>query len=54
MTYVELSADNAFMDEYTSALFLPHTHIDTFPTVAALLAESGLRRDGDGPAKEDA
>ena len=48
MTYVELSADNAFMDEYMSALFLPHTHIDTFPTVAALLA------GGDGPVKEDA
>jgi uncharacterized 2Fe-2S/4Fe-4S cluster protein (DUF4445 family) len=38
MTYLELSADNTFMDEYTSALFLPHTDIDTFPTVRALLA----------------
>ena len=50
MTYVELSADNAFMDEYTSALFLPHTHIDTFPTVAALLAQSGL--NGGSPVRE--
>jgi uncharacterized 2Fe-2S/4Fe-4S cluster protein (DUF4445 family) len=43
MTYVELSADNAFMEEYTSALFLPHTHMESFPTVAALLdrKESG-------------
>ncbi len=32
MTYLELSADNAFMDEYTSALFLPHTDIETFPS----------------------
>ena len=37
MTYLELSADNTFMDEYTSALFLPHTDLDTFPTVRELL-----------------
>ena len=37
MTYLELSADNSFMDEYTSALFLPHTHLDAFPSVKALL-----------------
>ena len=38
MTYLELSADNTFMDEYTSALFLPHTDLDAFPTVRELLA----------------
>jgi uncharacterized 2Fe-2S/4Fe-4S cluster protein (DUF4445 family) len=58
MTYLELSADNAFMDEYTSALFLPHTHIDAFPSVAAVLAENrldgGAQTLGDGPVKEDA
>jgi hypothetical protein len=37
MTYLELSADNTFMEEYTSALFLPHTDIETFPSVKALL-----------------
>ncbi len=37
MTYLELSADNSFMDEYTSALFLPHTNIESFPSVKALL-----------------
>ena len=37
MTYLELSADNSFMDEYTSALFLPHTDLDAFPSVQALL-----------------
>ncbi len=37
MTYLELSADNSFMDEYTSALFLPHTDLEAFPTVKALL-----------------
>jgi uncharacterized 2Fe-2S/4Fe-4S cluster protein (DUF4445 family) len=35
MTYLELSADNAFMDEYTSALFLPHTDLASFPSVRA-------------------
>ncbi len=37
MTYVELSVSRSFMDEYMSALFLPHTDINQFPTVAALM-----------------
>ncbi len=41
MTYLELSADNSFMDEYTSALFLPHTDLDVFPTVRDKLAQRG-------------
>ncbi len=36
MTYIELSADNTFYDAFTSALFLPHTDLSRFPTVAAL------------------
>lgn len=40
MTYLELSADNSFMEEYTSALFLPHTDLDAFPTVKAQLKET--------------
>jgi uncharacterized 2Fe-2S/4Fe-4S cluster protein (DUF4445 family) len=36
MTYMELSVSRGFMDEYMSALFLPHTNIDLFPTVKAL------------------
>jgi uncharacterized 2Fe-2S/4Fe-4S cluster protein (DUF4445 family) len=39
MTYLELSADNTFMDEYTSALFLPHTDLESFPSVKPLLAQ---------------
>jgi uncharacterized 2Fe-2S/4Fe-4S cluster protein (DUF4445 family) len=39
MTYLELSADNQFYDAFTSALFLPHTDLRGFPTVAALMAE---------------
>jgi uncharacterized 2Fe-2S/4Fe-4S cluster protein (DUF4445 family) len=34
MTYLELSADNTFYDAFTSALFLPHTDLSRFPSVA--------------------
>lgn len=34
MTYIELSADNLFYDAFTSALFLPHTDLANFPSVA--------------------
>ena len=37
MTYLELSADNTFYDEFTKALFLPHTDLSAFPSVARLL-----------------
>ncbi|MEK6652788.1 MAG: ASKHA domain-containing protein [Nitrospirota bacterium] len=37
MTYMELSVSRNFMHEYMSALFLPHTDIGLFPTVAKLL-----------------
>jgi uncharacterized 2Fe-2S/4Fe-4S cluster protein (DUF4445 family) len=37
MTYIELSADNSFYDAFTSALFLPHTDMDKFPSVASAL-----------------
>ena len=40
MTYLELSADNTFYEHFTSALFLPHTDIERFPSVAAVLEES--------------
>lgn len=37
MTYMELSVSRSFMDEYMSALFLPHTDITLFPTVERLI-----------------
>ena len=37
MTYLELSADNTFFDEFNAAMFLPHTDEGQFPSVAALL-----------------
>jgi len=39
MTYLELSADNTFFDEFNAAMFLPHTDMTQFPSVAALLEE---------------
>ena len=37
MTYLELSADNTFYDQFMSALFLPHTDISAFPSVMRVL-----------------
>jgi uncharacterized 2Fe-2S/4Fe-4S cluster protein (DUF4445 family) len=37
MTYIELSVYRSFMDEYMSALFLPHTDMSQFPTVAGMI-----------------
>ena len=39
MTYLELSADNTFYEAFTSALFLPHTNLAQFPSVAEVLAD---------------
>ncbi|MEW5802364.1 MAG: ASKHA domain-containing protein [bacterium] len=36
-TYLELSTSASFMDEYVSALFLPHTNASLFPKVELLL-----------------
>ena len=49
MTYVELSADNTFYDAFTAALFLPHTDITRFPSVA----EVWEKDSGAGSAGKD-
>jgi len=36
MTYIDLSTNNMFFNEFTAALFLPHTNIDLFPSVKDL------------------
>ncbi len=41
MTYINLSNDPGYMDQYTAALFLPHTDRARFPSVV-----SGMRRSG--------
>ena len=38
MTYIELSVDPDFMNEYSASLFLPHTDIAAFPTVMKQLS----------------
>ncbi len=37
MTYIELSATGSYMEEYMSAMFLPHTDSSKFPSVSSLL-----------------
>lgn len=38
MTYVELSVSGHYMDEYVAGLFLPHTDLTAFPSVAPFLS----------------
>ena len=33
ITYIELSVEPQYMDEYVSSLFFPHTDLSRFPTV---------------------
>jgi uncharacterized 2Fe-2S/4Fe-4S cluster protein (DUF4445 family) len=33
MTYIDLSTDNEFMNNYTASLFIPHTDLSLFPSV---------------------
>lgn len=40
MTYIELSADNAFYEAFMSAMFLPHTDLPRFPSVEALFTQA--------------
>lgn len=37
MTYIDLGKDPNYMDKYTAALFLPHTDLDSFPSVKPLM-----------------
>ncbi|MHB0912345.1 MAG: ASKHA domain-containing protein [Armatimonadota bacterium] len=40
MTYIDLSSDPSYMDSYLGAMFLPHTDISQFPSVAQRLAQN--------------
>lgn len=44
ITYLELSVGSGFMDEYVSALFLPHTDLTQFPSVEA---DEAVRKGAD-------
>jgi len=37
VTYLELNTEPRYMNEYTGALFLPHTELELFPTVKSLM-----------------
>ena len=37
MTYIELSVNPMFYNEFTSALFFPHTDLDLFPSAKELI-----------------
>jgi len=42
MTYIELSADNTFFEAFMSSLFLPHTNLSSFPSVAAAIENKSI------------
>jgi uncharacterized 2Fe-2S/4Fe-4S cluster protein (DUF4445 family) len=43
MTYIELNAEPGYFNEYTGALFLPHTERELFPSVEQQLNSNGTR-----------
>lgn len=45
LTYFELSVSGLFFDEFTSALFLPHTDIELFPTVKSIITNNDMDID---------
>jgi len=45
MTYIELSADNSFYDAFMSAMFLPHTNLSSFPSVAAAIETKSITQN---------
>ncbi|MDD1689305.1 MAG: ASKHA domain-containing protein [Methanoregula sp.] len=45
MAYIELNAENSFMDEYTGSTFLPHTDLALFPRVQSLLESCRVKRE---------
>lgn len=45
MTYLELSADNRFMEAFTAAMFLPHTDASLFPSVQ--IESTGAAQSGE-------
>jgi uncharacterized 2Fe-2S/4Fe-4S cluster protein (DUF4445 family) len=46
MTYVDLSSDSGYMDHYVQAMFLPHTDLKRFPSVAQVLISNGNLSEG--------
>ncbi len=46
MTYIELSADNSFYEAFMSAMFLPHTDLASFPSVAEAILKNPVLETG--------
>ncbi len=44
MTYIDLGTDPDYMNQYTAALFLPHTDLDLFPSVKTALINLPKRK----------
>jgi uncharacterized 2Fe-2S/4Fe-4S cluster protein (DUF4445 family) len=44
IAYIELNAEQSFMDDYTSSTFLPHTDLTLFPQVQELLETCRIRK----------
>jgi hypothetical protein len=43
MTYLELNTDPTYMEQYTGALFLPHTDPARFPSVRPTLNPGSMK-----------
>jgi uncharacterized 2Fe-2S/4Fe-4S cluster protein (DUF4445 family) len=43
MTYIDLGSEASYMDHYTASLFIPHTDLARFPSVASRKAGPGPR-----------
>jgi uncharacterized 2Fe-2S/4Fe-4S cluster protein (DUF4445 family) len=48
MTYIDLSTDAKFMNDFTSSLFLPHTAVEKFPSVMRVLKTARSRQSAAG------
>jgi uncharacterized 2Fe-2S/4Fe-4S cluster protein (DUF4445 family) len=51
ITYLELNVTPAYMDEYTAALFLPHTDSEQFPSVKRRRGAESAKRESDSDAR---
>ena len=51
MTYIELSVEPTYMDEYVSALFFPHTDLARFPSIKVRSLTSSMSRINSSSAK---
>ena len=46
ITYIDLSSEPGYMDQYTAAMFLPHTDAELFPNRCREEIQSGIESDG--------